>query len=128
MSKKTKTDPAPERDIFAETLALQSTLAASATQFQARVLEQTAGFTFDIFDFMNQRLNNDIAAARALGQCTTVEDAFERLGEFQKKALEDYTCETARLSARGTYSADVLREAVAEDAEKLSRAVKPKAA
>lgn len=131
MSKKSKTDPA--RDIYAEALAMPAqaaatTMMATATHFQAKVMEQTAGFTFEIFDFINERLGQDIAASRALGQCASVEEAFKTLGEFQKKALEDYTCETARLSVQSTFTADALRDEVAEDAEALGRVARGKAA
>ena len=131
MSKKSKT-PSPEttadRDVFAEALTMQAQMAATATHFQTRLMEQTAGLTFEIFDFINERLGHDIATTQALGKCDSVEKAFETLGEFQKKALEDYTCETARLSAQGTFSADAIRDEVVEDAHILQQVARGKAA
>jgi len=113
---------------FSDALAMQAQVAATATHFQAQVLEQAAGYTFEIFDFLNERFGRDLKTARELGRCTSVEDAFRTLGAFHKQALTDYTIETARLSAKGSFTADALREEVAQDAEVLGRAVTGRAA
>ena len=127
--KKSTAQTAPVQDApLNEALAIQAQMAATATHFQAQVMEQAAGFTFDMFDFLNERLERDMTAARELGRCASVEDAFRALGSFHKQALEDYTVETARLSAKSSFSADALRDEVAQDAEVLQRAVISRAA
>lgn len=117
-----------ERDLFAETLSMQAKIAATAAHLQANLAEQSAGLTFEIFDFVSDRFGKNIAATQELGRCATVEQAFATLGEFQKKALEDYTCETARLSAQTTFSADAIREEIEADAQALDRIARGRAA
>lgn len=112
MTKSSKSQsPAPDqRDVYAEAVAAQ----AKAVRMNARMLEKASALTFGMVDFMNRRLGEDIAATNALGQCNSIEAAFKTLGEFQKKALEDYAYVGASLQAQTVDLTDTLREDAAE--------------
>lgn len=117
MTKDKTTDP------IAAASALPAQMMATAVHFQARMVEQSAEFALECYDFMRGRVAQDIAVTRQLGGCDSVEDAFRVIGEAQKKALEDYRFESARLSMQQSLAVDALKEEVSEDAAAVSRAV-----
>lgn len=115
-------------DVFAQAVEAQHKLAAIFWHFNATMLSESAAINNELMDFVQKRLSEDAAAAAELGRCGTLERAMETLGTFQQKAMDDYTCEAAKLSALNTHVSDALVAEVAEDAEVFAKEVRRRAA
>lgn len=101
---------------------------ATALHFQARMVEQSATVAFEYFDFLRTRTAQNVDTARQISRCRSPEDVFGLLGDAQKQAMADYTCEAARLSMHRSFVVDALQEEIAEDTAVVTRAVSRAAA
>lgn len=127
-SRKKKSDDSTPTDMFTLAIEAQQRMAAMALHFNATVLSETAALNSEVMDFVQRRIGEDLDTASELGRCESFDQAMETLTRFQQKALEDYTDETARLSALNTHVSDALIAEVAEDAETVVEGVLRRAA
>lgn len=127
MTKQTARSNEPT-DLFANAIEAQARFTAMAWHFNATVMEEAFAFNSEVFDFYSQRIGADVAVARALGKCSTLEQAMETFGTFQQKAVDDYTCEAAKIAALNTHVSDAIATEVAEDAQAIAKGLPQKAA
>jgi len=117
MSKKDSANP------MAAAATMPGQMMATALHFQARMIEQSANIAFEYVEFLRARTAQDMATTREISQCGSVEDVFRLLGDAQKTAMADYTCEAARMSMHRSFVVDALQEEIAEDTAVVTRAV-----
>ena len=107
----TKKQDDKEIDVFAAAIDAQRRMTAFTWQAGATLLEEAALFNRELLAFVQDRIREDVRTAEALGRCASVEEAIETLGAFQKKALDDYTEESARLSVMNAFAGDKVTDA-----------------
>ena len=106
---------------FSTLLEMQRPMLNAMADFNSRIFENASSFNKEWVNFLNRRLEADLAMPRQLAACKSPQDVYDVYNEFYQRAFTHYQAEFEEFSKISRTMSDETLSSMKDSMEDLKR-------